>query len=312
VTTESKDVVCLECGKSFPGEYILKMHREGVHGIKASPRRAGGSAIAPVGPGGIIRGTFALYVKRFPHLMAIALIGQALLALVVVGISHLVAGSATASADDLSAAVESGRVAGGTMALVLGLLIASVPLSLLAQGAIMHAVLEHKSGRPMGIRGVYALALRRLWGVLGVGFLLVGIIVLASVLAFVGMLGVGAVLSVLGRSWFVSFIEFGLAVFVVVSFVILMLRFSFVLQAAFLEGHGATDALASSWDLVRGNGWRVFGIMLLMGILLAPVTLVMNYVAVQVPVVASVLVYAPLAPLGLIAQTLLYLDLRGR
>jgi hypothetical protein len=59
-------------------------------------------------------------------------------------------------------------------------------------------------------------------------------------------------------------------------------RWSFALQAIAWEDAGVLEALRRSWDLVRGNWWRVFGILLLfsiilqfaLSILLAPVYLV--------------------------------------
>jgi len=89
-------------------------------------------------------------------------------------------------------------------------------------------------------------------------------------------------------------------------------RWSFILQAASLERCGPKSALARSSDLVQDSWWRVsvilLGVIFLVAVGNSFVSLVLDVIPYVGPVVAAILV----APVMIIAQTLLYHDLRVR
>jgi hypothetical protein len=71
---------------------------------------------------------------------------------------------------------------------------------------------------------------------------------------FLGTLFVAGLLAGVG-------IALGLVALIIPG-VFLLTRWIVVTPAIVLEGLGATDALRRSWSLVRGNGWTVFGVII--------------------------------------------------
>lgn len=73
-------------------------------------------------------------------------------------------------------------------------------------------------------------------------------------------------------------IVIGGLILLVVPGIIFAIYLSFVGIAVVLERRGVKDALSRSWDLVRGNWWRMFGLVLLMAIIGGIATLVLTFV----------------------------------
>ncbi len=86
----------------------------------------------------------------------------------------------------------------------------------------------------------------------------------------------------------------------------------FVYQTASLERCGPLAALARSSNLVGGNWWRVFGILLLMFILWIIASSIAGAVLGLVPYAGPIVVAVLFAPVQTIVQTLVYHDLRVR
>jgi hypothetical protein len=113
-----------------------------------------------------------------------------------------------------------------------------------------------------------------------------------------------------------------------VVIVIYMVYWSLSAQAIVVEGYRTIGALRRSFELARGNWWRVLGISLVFGLvaiglailLTVPFALAVGMVAPEDPttlstalgIVANVLVAVAVPPVVFIAETLLYYDLRVR
>jgi Membrane domain of glycerophosphoryl diester phosphodiesterase len=104
-------------------------------------------------------------------------------------------------------------------------------------------------------------------------------------------------------------------------------RWSVDMPALFAEGIGPTKAVGRSWYLTRDNWWRIFGILLLVGIMVGLIQSALGAlfggIAALIPglsddirsglvATVSTLVSALVGALTPIAITLLYLDLRVR
>ena len=87
---------------------------------------------------------------------------------------------------------------------------------------------------------------------------------------------------------------------------------AFALQAALLEGLGPIDALSRSSALVRGNWWRVLGILIVLFLILLIIRNASFYLAVKAPVIAAIIVSILAVHILAIGMTLLYYDLRVR
>jgi hypothetical protein len=171
-------------------------------------------------------------------------------------------------------------------ALLAGLLALAVPF--LLTGALAQAVSARYLGKPMTIAEAYES--------LGTG----------TVLTLVGVSFLGALLVIIG-----------LIIFIIPG-IYIGVRFTVSAQAAVLERQSVTNSLRRSWNLVEGNWWRVFGIVLVVAILVFLLeTLVGRLVGAVVGAalgtgLSTVVVGIVIQPIQSIALTLLYYDLRIR
>jgi hypothetical protein len=134
-------------------------------------------------------------------------------------------------------------------------------------GAIGHGLLGHK----ISIAEAWRLA--RVFAVLGVTVLVALILVLIWV-PFVGIV-IGLAAANAGQGLVAFGILGGLAMLAVTIF--LWIRLSLALPAVVLEGIGPIDALRRSWQLVKSSWWRVFGITLLAGIVVAIIGFILQF-----------------------------------
>jgi hypothetical protein len=106
----------------------------------------------------------------------------------------------------------------------------------------------------------------------------------------------------------------------------LLVKWSLVVPAWFVERHRLGGALRRSWDLTRDNWWRLFGILLLFYVLQVAISFALSSysaIAAVVPgdwaavvaglqAITSIGLSAVVAPLFPLVLTLLYFDLRVR
>ena len=174
--------------------------------------------------------------------------------------------------------------AGGTFVLSLVIIIAILTFMaifvtiFLVQGAVIHAVSEQNIRRPIGIGRAYAFSLEKLGGMLG-----------AAILA--GLALVAMAITIIGIPFAVYF----------------GVRWYFILPAALLEDYSPRVALSRSSELVHDNWWRVLGILLAVGIVVAIINIILAFIPI-LGTLASILT----TPVFFIAHTLLYYDLRVR
>ena len=109
-------------------------------------------------------------------------------------------------------------------------------------GALTQAVAARYLGRPMTISGAYDSLGVSTFVTLALASILVGLVV-----------GLGFVL-------------------LIIPGIYLAIRLVFVPQAIVLERKGVMDAFSRSWNLVEGSWWRVLGIVLVFGIVVAVVS----------------------------------------
>ena len=160
---------------------------------------------------------------------------------------------------------------GMVIALSLVLLVVSLIVNSLMQGALIHAVSEQTVRQTSNFGQSYRFALQRIGNLIGAG-LLVG---LAVGLMAITIIGIPVA------------IYFGV-------------RWSFIFQAILIEGNGITESLSRSSSLVEGNWWRVFGIMLVVGLIVFAISFALSFI----PVIGSIIGAVVSTPIMAAAQTL--------
>ena len=102
-------------------------------------------------------------------------------------------------------------------------------------------------------------------------------------------------------------------IFIIVPGLILITIWSVAAPVVVLEHPGVFAALRRSRELVRGNGWQVFGVILVLYILVAAVSLVIEGAADSagsgIGIVVRVVIGVLTAPLTALAASVLYFEL---
>jgi glycerophosphoryl diester phosphodiesterase family protein len=151
-------------------------------------------------------------------------------------------------------------------------------------GAVARSAAGVTLGRDLGIGDAYRFGYARMWSILLVGLLVA--------------------LSVMG----------GFLLLVIPGFFV-MTRLFAAIPALVIEGKRGRAALRRSWFLVEGHGWRVFGIIILVGLITGLVSSVFAIATDQGwlgQAVAAALSGIVTGPFTALVGTLLYLDLRAR
>ena len=166
---------------------------------------------------------------------------------------------------------------------------AGIAAFILADGAIIFAVLRQYLGRDIGVGESYRMAQGRFWS------LLVGFIGFVAVLVGCGIL---------------ALIIIGIPLFFY-AFVALI----FFPQVIVVEGKTPIDALGRSRRLVRGSWWRAFGIGIVFLIIILGIS-IPSIIALILSPIAGAIVGAVTSsittPISSIGITLVYFDLRVR
>jgi len=167
-------------------------------------------------------------------------------------------------------------------------------------GALIHAVSEQSLGRTIGVGRAYRFVWRRLGAMIGAQFLAFLVVLVASI-------------PVIIVAFFLIPLTLGFSfLLVAIPAIYFGVRWAFIVQAALLEGVDARAALSSSTDLVKGNWWRVFGILLVVGIIVGGVAFILELTVGRIPYAGSVIAGILPTPIVITAATLLYYDLRVR
>lgn len=104
-------------------------------------------------------------------------------------------------------------------------------------------------------------------------------------------------------------------VLIIVPGLILITIWSVAAPVVVLERPGVLAALGRSRELVRGNGWQVFGVILVLDVLViviaSAIEIAANSAGSGVGIVVRVIVGVLTAPLSALAAAVLYFELRG-
>jgi hypothetical protein len=104
-------------------------------------------------------------------------------------------------------------------------------------------------------------------------------------------------------------------VLIIIPGLILITIWSVAAPVVVLEHPGVFAALRRSRELVRGSGWQVFGVILVLYILVAAVSLIIEGAAQSagsgIGIVVRVVIGVLTAPLSALAASVLYFELRG-
>ena len=245
------------------------------------------TTLNPRNIGDILGDTFRIYGRNFWKLLAIAAI-----VLGVLGVIESIAGLGWLPLVMTGVAI--GALTGWIIAGLIILVVANILGGILVAGALIHAVSEQYLRQRISIGQAYGFAWRRLGAMIGAGvlaFLAIGGIIAVSVLVAI-FFPVGWILVVVGSC----------------ASIYLMVSWIFIFPAALLEGLGPIAALSRSYGLVKNNWWRVLGITLVVGLISGAISAILGLIPVVGAIIGSILV----TPIYLIANTLLYYDLRVR
>jgi tetratricopeptide (TPR) repeat protein len=166
-------------------------------------------------------------------------------------------------------------------------------------GALIHAVSEQYFRQTISIRRSYNFAWKRLPTLIGSTILAISAILILFVL-------VGAIIYLLQLigikiSWFLPLI-------LVVAINYFVVCWSFIWEAALLEGLSSKAAVSRSFALVKGNWWRVWGILFVLGIIISPIITILG----NIPGIGEIIGSILSTPFFVIGHILLYYDLRLR
>jgi len=244
------------------------------------------SALGPRNFGDILGETFRIYGRNFLKLLAIVAIVEVILAVLgtILGFSlweYIMTGG---TIESLAPFIVIGII----------LLVGSIVAYPLMQGALIHAVSQQYLRQAIGIGKAYGFAWRRLLAMIGAG-----------ILAF---LAISAIIAICITVAIFSWVGWILIPVGSVAAIYLMVRWIFIWQAALLEGLGPIAALSRSSALVKGNWWRVFGIMLVVGLIAGAISAILGIIPIVGATIGSILS----TPISAVGGTLLYYDLRVR
>ncbi len=237
--------------------------------------------------GGILGDTFRIYGRHFWKVLAITAI-----VLGVLGVIGTIAGFGL-----LNLAMTwwwTGGLTGWLIAGPIILIVANVVGGIFMGGALIHAVSEQYLRQDLSIRQAYGFAWRRLGAMIGAG-----------VLAFLAIGGINAISALVAAFSWVGWI---LVVLCVCASVYLGICWVFIFPVALLEGLGPIAALSRSYSLVKNGWWRVLGITLVVILISGAISAILG----MIPVVGTIIGGVLVAPIYIIANTLLYYDLRVR
>ena len=235
--------------------------------------------------GEIINETFSLYGKGLWTFVSIAIIPEVIIfvlsAIIFIPLVLVRGRSYGVDISPFSWDLEFELGVGVGLVIFLGLLLLVISLTVnaLMQGALIHAISEQTVRQTSNFGQSYNAALQRIGNLIG-ACLLVG-------------LGVGLMA--------IPIIGIPVAIYFGV-------RWSFVLQSILIEGSDITESLSRSSNLVEGSWWRIFGIMLVVVLILWLLSTALSFI----PVIGTLIGAVVATPIMVAAQTLLYYDLRYR
>jgi hypothetical protein len=207
-------------------------------------------------------------------------------------------------------------------------LVINMALQLLVTGTVIQHSADTHAGLKPSIGQSFRFARTRVVSLLG-ATVLSTLITLSFLAAPFAVLGI-SLLGILVLFWnpffwlVLIFAVLALSVASVVLLIYVIVRLSVFAPAVVLGGASAAASLRQSWKLVHGHFWRVFAIIIIIGLLVAaigslPLGLTMFFIFLPISPLMSLvftIIYAVVnactMPLSPLAQTMLYEDLFAR
>jgi tetratricopeptide (TPR) repeat protein len=225
--------------------------------------------------------TFKIYRNNFSSLLTIVVIGEG---------PFLLLGSI------------SGKIESTTLLIVVSLialccLILAGPLMI---GALIHAVSAQYIRQTISIGRSYNYAWKRLSTLIGSTLLAILAFVAIVILLF-GLFRVISFFTGQKTSGYLPLILFFLINYFLVSW-------SFIWEAALLEGLSSKAAVSRSFALVKGNWWRIWGMLFVLSIIISPINAILG----QIPGIGQIIGGILTTPFFVVGHILLYYDLRLR
>ena len=152
------------------------------------------------------------------------------------------------------------------------------------QGTLVEAIADVRDGKAdLSITETFGKARPHIWSLLGAGLLA----------------GIG--------------ITIGL-ILLIIPGLILLTWWALIIPLIVLEGVGVMDSFGRSRELVRGNGWNVFGVIIITALLIGVASIVIALIFVWLPgefrsFISNVVTNTLLVPFAAIAWTLMYYKL---
>ena len=215
----------------------------------------------------------------------------------------------------------------GLVGVVVAVLIINLIIQAILGGMVVRHTADHHTQLMPTLSASYNHVKSRLWSLIGaqilIALILFGLlfgIIIVSVFLSIGLLFVIGIFALVG-------LIIG-SVIMLILVIYVSVRFSVVTPAVILGGESAAGSLSRSWNLLRGNWWRVFGITILIALLSLvvgiPTSIVSSLITLSLfnpsilvaAIIAYIIVSAVMAgisgPLGTTTATMIYHDLMGR
>ncbi|MEU0566289.1 glycerophosphoryl diester phosphodiesterase membrane domain-containing protein [Nonomuraea sp. NPDC005983] len=244
--------------------------------------RPGIIPLRPLGLGDILDGTIKLVRANPKAVLGLSAIAAVLAAVpVAVGQALLVGNMGEALTDPESVSADPTAAYGGFLAQYGGTLV-SYAVSFVVV-TILTGVLTRILGRAVFGGSITAAEAWRLTkGRVPALFGVVGLmaVILVVPLAVIALVFVALIMSGVGSSYGEAGALLGLGLVSMILYICYALyfrtRFALAAPAVVLEGRGPLDAMRRSWNLVTGDFWRVFGILLLTSLLVGLVATILQ------------------------------------
>jgi len=243
-----------------------------------------------IGVGDIVKRTFNIFKSNFSRFLLPFLILYGVMAIIFSLIYH---GFFDLSYDDLLKLQEK------DLDLVISVIIVTILVFIIflfiAIGMVIQMVADAHEGKEVDLGKSFKVASSKMFSLIGAA-ILVGILTLIGLFLFI------------------------------IPGILFFVWFSLSAQAVILEDKSAKDSLSRSKELVKGNWWKTFGVIIVIGIFLFIINIIGNFIsdylydqiredysesiAITIFLVFSYVFLAFLSPLYAIALTLLFIDLR--
>ena len=277
----------------------------------------GGGAFAPMGIGQIVSRTFEIYGKHWQKLIFIA--GVIVIPITVIfyllvdlffvnNVNDAVDAMQNAQtldefADAANSVSTSATWGGGILVGLLGIAL-GVALPIIVQAAVARGSAYAVAGDDASAGQAYGYGLKRIFSFLWIA-------ILVALIAGVGPLAAALLLGALIPALIPLLVIAG-----IVAIIFIGTMLAVAIPALVVENRRGTDALARSWELVKGHFWHVFGAVfvtgLIAGIASGIISAIFGFGPYWVQGVGAGIGYAVAAPFSAVALVLVYVDVRSR